>query len=136
MGLIERIFNHWCKKGARFLRIDSFVQNMVIYGLVPSEKFLLHLIEDVEARFQKPQFVNTEDLLTAQEKIAARKDYSQQKPYNKYFVFKINRQGKLQITHVSFEVLRLVNKSNRAVEALVQMLGRNLRQSASKQVVT
>lgn len=36
---------------------------------------------------------------------------------------------------MSFEVLRLANKSNRAVEALLSLLDRNLRLTASKQVV-
>ena len=65
LELTERIFYHWCKKGAQYLKIDAFVQNMVIYGLVPNEEVLMYLIEDIEARFQKPQFMNTEDMATA-----------------------------------------------------------------------
>ena len=48
-------------------------------------------------------------------KLQAIKDYRVQKPYNKYFVYKINTNGKLEITHVSFEVMRVAYRLTKPV---------------------
>jgi hypothetical protein len=49
-------------------------------------------------------------------------DYKKQKPFNKYFVYKIEKNGFLEISHISFEVLKEIYSSNKYLISLQDML--------------
>ena len=91
---------------------------MLVFGLVPNEAYLKQILKDFEIRFNRPQFINTDDLTDPQVKVQSLIDYSKQKPYNKYFVYKIEKNGFLEISHVSFEVLKEIYTSNKYLNAL------------------
>ena len=41
LQLITRLFQYWCKqKTSKYLRVDVFYKNMIIFGLAPNETFL------------------------------------------------------------------------------------------------
>lgn len=66
---------------------------MVIFGLVINENFIQQIIKDIDIRFKKPLFMHIDDILDPDEKIFTIKQYDKQKPFNKYFVYKIGKNG-------------------------------------------
>lgn len=109
---------------------------MVIYGLVPHEELIRQVVEDIAERFKLPQFKDIHEMMDNVVKIQAIKDYRVQKPYNKYFVYKVNTNGKLEITHVSFEVMRVAYKLTKPVQALQILLQKNIRGKYLKSLLT
>ena len=52
---ISSLFQYWCKsKTSKYLRIEKFYMNMVLFGLAPSTQYLEKVILNFEEQLQRP----------------------------------------------------------------------------------
>ena len=117
---ITSLFQYWCKsKASKYLRIEKFYMNMVLFGLAPSTQYLEKVILNFEEQLHRP-VVN-----------AAMK----QKPFNRFFVYKVAKDGSLSISHLSLDTLQEIYRVNKYCNALQQLLKRHLTQRYVKQVM-
>jgi len=105
LQFFKNLFQNWCKKKtSKFLRIDDFYRFMVIFGLAPNRPSIESLVNDFDKHIQKPVFAPV-DYFIATQKLHIQHEFRSQKPFNQYFVYRVNFQGYLEVSHISFMAL-------------------------------
>lgn len=109
---MSALFNYWLKKKeSKFLRIGKFYQNMVVFGLAPNTQYLAGVLHNYSEQVKQPSFAYTTHPNPKVDQIERRKI----KPFNKQFVYKLNFDGTLEISHISLDAFIELYKVNKLI---------------------
>ena len=120
---LASMFQYWCKtKVSKYLRIEKFCLNMVLFGLAPSTQYLEKVILNFDEQLERPV-------------VSSGLNQKKEKPYNRFFVYKVAKDGSLSISHLSLDTLYEIYRVNKYCYALQRLLKRHLTQRYVKQVM-
>ena len=83
--------------------MSEFYKKMVVFGLAPSKKFLISVVEAFEEKVIKPGFISPK--IPEGSRVPNLVELSKQKPFNKYFVYSVSLDGKLRASHISIDTI-------------------------------
>ena len=107
---LTAMFKYWVKKKtSKYLRLNQFFKNMVVFGLAPNTVYLEKLFHNYSEKIQQPNYSYVTNTNPKVDKI----ERAKVKPFNDQFVYRLLRDGTLEITHVSLEVLKDLFKLNK-----------------------
>ena len=96
---------------------------MIIFGLAPNTEFLAEVLQAFEEKVKKPAFTIPKEL-EGPNGVPNLAELGKLKPYNKYFVYKVDRLGALHVSHASLETLIEICQLNKSCVSLIDLLKR------------
>lgn len=100
--ILASIFKFWAKKEtSKYIRLGQFFRNMVVFGLVPHSKYLQNVLFNFSEKIEQPKY----SYVTLPNPVEDAKARAQVKPYNKFFVYSLKKDGTLTISHISLEAI-------------------------------
>ena len=111
----------------------DFYRNMVVFGLAPSTQFLRKVLQSFEDRVKKPAVTFPKEV-EGPNGAPNLAELAKLRPFNKYFVYRVDRQRHLHASHISLEALLEICRLNKYCNSLMDLLKRSLTQKHLKQL--
>jgi hypothetical protein len=125
-SLLTHLFKYWVKKkNSRYLRLQEFYKNFVIFGLAPSYKFIENVIETFQEKVIKPGF--SMPPIPEGQKVPNLAELRNCRPFNEFFVYQVQNNGKLVASHISLATILNIFQINKHCFNLQELLKNRLK---------